>query len=571
MSTLEDRFHEEVEKLGTREAEIYFSRAGEAVINAVTRRAESYFSKGWQLKPLTRDKVMSHILLAYLVEEVAGLQQLLDLDSPTDLKVRCPNVSSQALSLPAGASARLLGSFLSLEIGAGKLDVPNGCALAPPGVEVMDAGTWREHRESSVLAALPTLKTAVGSKGDLSRPRVRQEIAEAVEALARRGRWDDVLEITDALGTEIAGIPPSVVRQRAEALRRAGRRQAARDLLTALAASNVKNRQVDPGTLYQLAELLVTDAQYDLALKLMAKAHSQLPWEIDPRRMRQVRMEKRLADASAVYESDHFEVFYPYERSLFFAERVAEILEAERNRIQKWIPVRGSSKTEVFLLDFGDFQEGYGGNVQIIGLFDGKIRVPFAEVNTFIPYIVAVLTHELAHAMITEVTGDRAPHWFQEGLAQHVEMPQQGINPISGYRSTGALLSFPMIETVLDSFAAPRFVPVAYDESRWVLHFIESRYGVRGSPRLLSAFNDGLTSEAALAKVTGKSVVDFDREIWDWCLNQAPDLWPSKIVHYDTYDAPVLVPDQYAEPEEGEEEENDGYDDEEDGYDEYDG
>ncbi len=540
-----ERYYRELEKLGAREAEVYYARAGSAIYDGAAGKAERYFREGWKLKPRTREAVMGHMLLAYLVEDSVTLKELLDLDSPTDAKVAC-EAASQPLELPAGTRGRLLGAFLSLAVGEGELEVPNGCALAPAEFEAMDAGSWRERRENLMLVALPRLLAAVRSKGGLARPRLRQEIEEAVEALARRGRWDDVLELTEGLETEIAGVPPPVVRQRAEALRRAGRRQAARDLLTALAASNVKNRQVDPRTLYQLAELLVTDGQYDLAVKLMAKAHSELPFEIEPRRIRQVRMEKRLANASAVYESQHFEVFYPYERSHFFAERVAEILEAERKRLGKWIPLSRSSKTEVFLLEFADFRQGYGSNVEIVGLFDGKIRVPFAEVNTFVPFIVSVLTHELAHAMITEATADQAPHWLQEGLAQHVEMPQ-GINPIAGYKSTGSLLSFPMIETVLASFAAPRFVPVAYDESRWVLHFVESRYGVRGIHRLLEAFRKGLTTEDALAKVTGKSIVDFDREVWNWCLNQAPDIWPSEIVHYDTYDTPVLMPDAYEE------------------------
>ncbi len=555
-----ERYYRELEKLGTRDAEVYYARAGAAIYDNSPRKAEDLFRQGWDLKPLTRDAVMGHMLLAFLVEESTLLQGLLDLDSASERKVKCSAISSRPLALPAGSQGQLLGGFLSLEVGAGELEVPGGCALAPPGVATFDAGAWRERRENLMLADLPVLRAAVRSKS-LSRPRVRQEMEEAVAALARRGRWIDVIDVTEGLGAGIAGIPPAVVRQRAEALRRAGRRTEARELLTELAASNVKNKRKDPATLYQLAELLVTAGQYDLALKLMAKANSQLPFEIEPRRIRQVQMEKRLANASAVYESAHFEVFYPYERSLYFAERVSEILEAERQRLGKWIPVPASGKTAVYLLDFGDFRTGYSGNVEIIGLFDGKIRVPFAEVNTFIPYIVSVLTHELAHAMITEATGDRAPHWLQEGLAQHVEMPQEGINPISGYRSTGSLLSFPMIESVLESFAAPRFVPVAYDESRWVLHYIERRYGVRGIHRLLAAFRDGLTTEDAVAQVTGKSIADFDREIWDWCLGEAPDLWPSKIVHYDTYDAPVLVPDVYEEAE-GEEDEGE---DEEDG------
>ena len=550
-----ERYYQELEELGSREADVYYARAGATVYDGNAGRAERYFRDGWRLKPRAREEIMGHMLLAYLIEDVAALKELLALGSPSDAIVACEDPSSQPLSLPEGARALLLGAFLNLEVGAGELEVPGGCALAPLDFDVMDAGSWRERRENLLLARLPRLLSTVRSAG-LTLPRIRGDVEDTVEALARRGRWDDVLALTEGLESEIAGIPPPVVRQRAAALRRAGRRQAARDILTALAASNIEHRQVDPLTLYQLAELLVTEGEYDRALKLMAKAHTQLPFEIDPRRMRQVQLEKRLANASAVYESEHFEVLYPYQRSLYFAERVAEILEAERRRLGKWIPLKTSTKTQVYLLEFDDFQAGYGGNVDVLGLFDGKIRVPFAQVNTFVPLIVSVLTHELAHAMITEATADRAPHWFQEGLAQHVEMPQS-INPIAGYKSTGSLLSFPLIETVLRSFAAPRFVPVAYDESRWVLHFIENRYGVRGIHRLLDAFRDGLTTEEALAQVTGLSIAEFDHEVWDWCLNRAPEIWPSEIIHYDTYGSPVLVPEVYEQADDKEDEQID--------------
>ena len=447
------RYADELEELGTRDADFYYSRAGVAVTENVSERAERAFRRGWKLKPLPRDAVMKHVLLAHLVDYVRPLWGLLDLASPKDPQVSCEGVSSQPVSLPAGSRATLVGAFLHLEVGEGELEVPGGCAMAPEDVENLDAGTWRERRESSVLEALASPSGRLVSKQDLSRPQGRQEIEMAVEALAREGRWSDLLDLTESLGTETAGVPPAVVRKRAEALQRANRGSEARDLLVALAAGNARNRQADPGTLFQLANLLVEEAEYDRALKVLAKAHSQLPFELDQRRMRQVRMEQRLVNASAVYESDHFKILYPFERSLYFAERTAEILEAERKRLMKWIPVSGAGKTEVLLIETDDFR-GYVGSSEIVGLFDGKIRVPFAQVNTFTPLVVSILTHELAHAMITEATKDRAPRWLQEGLAQHVEMPQAGINPIAGYISTGSQLSFPMIERVLAGFVA---------------------------------------------------------------------------------------------------------------------
>ncbi|MCP3962826.1 MAG: hypothetical protein GY719_33730 [bacterium] len=524
-----DGYYEQLAEMRSREAEVYYHLAAAAVAERDWSKARDHFGQAWRLEPLPRDEVLSRPFLAYLLEEVGDIRDLLQLGSVDDPRVGCNAATSAAVGLPEGAAARVVGGLLVLEVSEGVLEVPAGCALAGEGARVYTATSWRQRREDLALADLSVL--ARRSKADLSRPRKRRELEQAVTALGRRGRWADLLEITDAVASQVVHIPPEVVQLRAEALRRSGRRSEARDLLITLAASNAKNRRVDPTTLYQLADLLVSEGQYDRALKLMAKAHSELPFEVDRGRLLQVQIEKRLAKSSLVYESDHFEILYPYERPLYFVERLAEIMEAERKRLAKWIPVGSGGSTRVYLLDFGDFQTSYGRGV--LGLFDGKIRVPFADVDVFDSFVVSILTHELAHAMIAEASGDRAPHWLHEGLAQHVEMPQTGVNPISGYVQTSSLLSFPMIEPMLEGFSVPSFVPVAYDEARWVLHFIEGRYGVRSIHRLLAAFRDGMTTEQAVEKVFGRSVEELDREIWDWGVNDAPDLWPSEIVYYE--------------------------------------
>ena len=120
------------------------------------------------------------------------------------------------------------------------------------------------------------------------------------------------------------------------------------------------------------------------------------------------------------------------------------MLEAERKRLQRWIPLTSSKVTEVHLLPFNDFRAGYSPTLEILGLYDGKIRVPLGETPNFEePFFVALLTHELAHAMIAERTGDNAPRWFHEGLAQHVQMLQGRLNPVSGYKIKGTLAPSP--------------------------------------------------------------------------------------------------------------------------------
>jgi len=54
----------------------------------------------------------------------------------------------------------------------------------------------------------------------------------------------------------------------------------------------------------------------------------------------------------------------------------------------------------------------------VSGVFDGKIRVSLDSARPFAPQAESVLSHELAHAFIRQVSEGRAPGWLHEGLAQ---------------------------------------------------------------------------------------------------------------------------------------------------------
>ncbi|MGE5278039.1 MAG: hypothetical protein ACM3SU_13660, partial [Acidobacteriota bacterium] len=55
------------------------------------------------------------------------------------------------------------------------------------------------------------------------------------------------------------------------------------------------------------------------------------------------------------------------------------------------------------------------------GVFDGKIRISIDPDLGVTPALEGVLAHELAHALVRKASGDRAPGWLHEGLAQWAE------------------------------------------------------------------------------------------------------------------------------------------------------
>jgi hypothetical protein len=200
------------------------------------------------------------------------------------------------------------------------------------------------------------------------------------------------------------------------------------------------------------------------------------------------------------------------------------LFEKERVRLEDWIPLReGSEKIDVDLVAWKEFRAVYSG---MLGLFDGRVRVPLAEVRQVEhPAVVALISHEIAHALLDQASDGRAPHWFHEGLAQHVQIQQELLNPIPGYRMTGRFLAFPLLESVLGSYADRELVTIAYDEAAWTLHYLEQKHGRETIFELIRSFAEGLDSDAALQRVFGWSPSEFHRHLDRWWQEEAPELW----------------------------------------------
>jgi hypothetical protein len=371
------------------------------------------------------------------------------------------------------------------------------------------------------------------TSGAILQPRNLRIAQVAGRALAEQGRWAELVKLTDPLAADIAHAPGLLVRLRADALRKLDREDEARQLLIRLAKSDFAGRRPTAGTLLDLSELFAAAGEYDTAIKLSEKADRQLPHPRGESRRKQLALDRDLAASYSSYKSDHFEVRYPKATGEAYARGVTVVLEKERKRLEKWIPGAGAKPVEVYLFPYRDFFANFGGDMGVVGLFDGKVRVPFAELKSLHPKLVAILSHELAHAMIAAATHDRAPHWFQEGMAEHIEMGHGRLNPLPDLARADRVLSFPTIDPILRGFADPELVDLAYGEAAWTINFIETRFGTAGLHRLLATFAAGKQTDQAIQEVCRLSPTEFDRAFWQWGATQAPQVHDVEVERYD--------------------------------------
>ncbi|HEX4498032.1 MAG TPA: hypothetical protein VIE43_20315 [Thermoanaerobaculia bacterium] len=515
---------------GSRLAEPWYAAARQAALEDRLEEAETLLLRAWTLEPIARGELFEDPVFAFLVTrpKLFPAFQFSQAEEPRTAFTG----ERHPMALPLRAQAVTCGESLHVAVGGAELEVPNGAGLAPEGTPVEDALIWNRHAEEKALAALPSLTQGMAAGATLP-PRNLRIAQVAGRALADQNRWAELVTLTEPLAGDLAHAPALLVRLRAHALRQLDRREEARQLLIRLAKSDVAGRRPKAGTLLDLSELFAASGEYDTAIKLSEKADRQLPHPRGESRRKQLALDRDLAASYSSYKSEHFEVRYPKSTGDAYARGVTVVLEKERQRLAKWIPGAGNKPVEVYIFPYRDFFANFGGDMGVVGLFDGKVRVPFAEVKSLHPELVSILSHELAHAMIAAATHDRAPHWFQEGMAEHVEMGRGRLNPLPDLVRTDRVLAFPTIDPILRGFADPQLVDLAYGEAAWTINFIETRFGTAGLHRMLAAFAAGKSTDEAIQEVCHLSTPEFDRAFWEWGATKAPQTYEVDVRRYD--------------------------------------
>ncbi len=159
--------------------------------------------------------------------------------------------------------------------------------------------------------------------------------------------------------------------------------------------------------------------------------------------------------------------------------------------------------------------DAHGNDFTLGTTYRGKITVPFAGIGAYPPEIVAILTHELCHAMISQATNDQAPRWFQEGMAQRVEMVGMMRNAFNMYDDS-KLLAFSLLDNVMIGSSDPEMIGEGYLVSEAAIRYIEAKYGKAGIAKMLAEYRSGATTDEAIEALSGTNTAEFDRQFRQW-------------------------------------------------------
>lgn len=266
--------------------------------------------------------------------------------------------------------------------------------------------------------------------------------------------------------------------------------------------------------------------QWNTAESLYRTVRSEKHRPVVELRMKQLALRRALATTAQTITTPHFDIRHDASINPAIASRIGDLLEAELVRIREAFPPFEPRRVTVNVLRWDEFRSDITQSDHILGLYDGEILFPFAAVEQFKPSVVAVITHELTHAVLAQATGDHAPRWFQEGVASRMELADRHPN---AFRDASPDTVLPV--SLLDATMARNADPHAYVVAQTFIRFLEAQHGADAIARLTSAFARGATTDEALIQVTGKPLDEINADFRQWGFHNNGDFvrtepWP---------------------------------------------
>jgi len=522
---------------GSRDAVLYYARAKQASANGKLAEAQQHLAIAWALQPMAREELVREPRLFALVRD-AQTSSLVSLLSAAEPARRSESLGRTPVALPAAAQAFVTGDLLRVEVNGAALEVSGGAALAPANARLVPA-TYRQKQQDA--AALRDAQSLLELPARATSPASRRRVVRAALALANHNRWPDVVRLTEDITPRTASVAPDLLVLRMRALLRADRVADARALAEGDAVTELGLRRQVPATLLAIADAMATRGQWDTAMSLFGTVRAQEFSKIVDTRRRQVELRRALVADGKTISTAHFDIRHDPSMNPAIASRIGDLLEAEIVRLQKKLPPVQPRRVAVNVLHWETFRGDVTGSDHILGLYDGEILFPFAIVNRFKPEVVAIITHELTHALLAQATGDNAPRWFQEGTAQRMELVPVHPNP---FASTAAEQVLPvslldaMMENATDTYALEHGYHVAHA----FIRFLESRNGNRAIATLAAEFAKGKNTDDALLAVTGKSVDDLNQEFRAWGFANSGPFTNAERFPYDALYSPGIDP-----------------------------
>jgi len=237
-------------------------------------------------------------------------------------------------------------------------------------------------------------------------------------------------------------------------------------------------------------------------------------------RMGKLRRDWAYGHGQQYLEGNDFEVFYDPGVPLDAVESTLQFLDDRRNELAAFFESPLAASPVVILYQGRRYFSWMDTPDWVGGVYDGRIHVPLPPDGPEAESYRGLLSHELAHAFITEMSRGRAPGWLQEGIAEYVEGKR--IPPAEAAKSL-AVIPLDSVAELSSSFTQRtdrERARAAYRLALFCVQELVRAHGPGTASCLLRDLGAGMPVERAIRAETGKGLPDLERE-WRTALRAA--------------------------------------------------
>lgn len=376
--------------------------------------------------------------------------------------------------------------------------------------------TWAADTSVTSGEAQPDWPAEIARlQGQLNRtphqPVLRQQLAIAYNnyavALADAGRFDDaIIQMGEAVhldsaSTQLQHNLALIHLKAAQEAYQARRLDKAHQLITQALASNPNSAD---------AYAFLGEVEYNRQRLKEAKAAWEKALALDPamkgvrERLAQVQQELPVESKFEKLSQLHFDIRYHegLERSTGFD--IQDALSQARREVGSDFAFWPQHKTVVIVYSAEQFRQLRQNAPEWAGgQYDGKIRMPLPGTGMDLNEVKRILAHEYTHALTYELTQNRLPAWFNEGLAEY-EGWKHGRPPWLLLRQalkTTQLIPWAALSSYFTAASSTQQAALAYEQAHSIVAYLVARYSFWKIKRLLQEVANGQPLEHALTAV----------------------------------------------------------------------
>jgi tetratricopeptide (TPR) repeat protein len=263
-----------------------------------------------------------------------------------------------------------------------------------------------------------------------------------------------------------------------------------------------------------------------------------LAWELfqrlggdDPRtleRLARARRELSLVSGQHSRQEEEFSFYWDPVIPTVTVERVARRLSDSYDEQSRFFETRLPASQVVVLYAGRAYFSLVAVPEWVSGVFDGKIRVSVDSDGGMTPELESVLSHELAHAFVRVASGDAAPAWLHEGLAQWWEGRRIAREEIPRMLEGRAARSLEDLERNLARRTNRSDYRASYVQALALVEYLFETRGGGSIACLLRDLKEGASLSDALRRETGLTADELVRGWNRWAAPGSAGRAPSR-------------------------------------------